>query len=120
MYRFDKVLSKRGFISDNEPPVFQNCPQQPIVVRKGPNGIQSVNLTEPVAIDNSGAIARLEVKPQSFRTPITTFKDMAVKYVAFDFDGNVAICEINITVVGKCTFSVLFTLSLNTKNLTSF
>lgn len=90
------------------------------MVRKGPNGIQSVNLTEPVAIDNSGAIARLEVKPQSFRTPITTFKDMAVKYVAFDFDGNVAICEINITVVGKCTFNVLFTLSLNTKNLTPF
>ncbi|KAG8295757.1 calcium ion binding [Homalodisca vitripennis] len=86
---------------DNEPPVFQNCPQQPIVVRKGPNGIQSVNLTEPVAIDNSGAIARLEVKPQSFRTPLTTFKDMAVKYVAFDFDGNVAICEINITVVDE-------------------
>lgn len=89
--------------TDNEPPVFQNCPQQPIVVRKGPNGIQSVNLTEPVAIDNSGAIARLEVKPQSFYTPLTTFKDMAVKYVAFDFDGNVAICEINITVVGKYT-----------------
>ncbi|XP_054265760.1 uncharacterized protein LOC128988471 [Macrosteles quadrilineatus] len=86
---------------DNEPPVFQNCPQQPIVVRKGPNGIQSVNLTEPVAIDNSGAIARLEVKPQSFRTPLTTFKDMAVKYVAFDFDGNVAICEINITVIDE-------------------
>lgn len=52
-------------------------------------------------MDNSGSIARLEVKPKSFRTPITTFQDMAVKYVAFDYDGNVAICEINITVPGK-------------------
>lgn len=29
------------------------------------------------------------------------FEDMVVKYVAFDYDGNVAICEINITVPGK-------------------
>ncbi|XP_075226178.1 sushi, von Willebrand factor type A, EGF and pentraxin domain-containing protein uif [Lycorma delicatula] len=86
---------------DNEPPVFQNCPQQPIVVRRGPNGIEPVNLTEPVAVDNSGAIARLEVKPQGFRTPLTVFHDLAVKYVAYDFDGNVAICEINITVVDE-------------------
>lgn len=92
---------KFHLFTDNEPPVFQNCPQQPIIVKKGPNGIQPVNLTEPVAVDNSGAIARLEVKPPSFRTPLTTFQDIAVKYVAFDFDGNVAICEINITVVGK-------------------
>ncbi|XP_073992974.1 sushi, von Willebrand factor type A, EGF and pentraxin domain-containing protein uif isoform X1 [Rhodnius prolixus] len=83
---------------DNEPPVFQNCPSHPIIVRRGPNGIEPVNLTEPVAVDNSGSIARLEVKPHGFRTPVTTFQDMAVKYVAYDFDGNVAICEINITV----------------------
>ncbi|XP_072154980.1 uncharacterized protein uif isoform X2 [Bemisia tabaci] len=86
---------------DNEPPVFQNCPQQPIIVRRGPNGIEPVNLTEPVAVDNSGSIARLEVKPQSFRTPLVTFHDVAVKYVAYDFDGNVAICEINITVTDE-------------------
>ncbi|XP_069668601.1 uncharacterized protein uif isoform X2 [Periplaneta americana] len=83
---------------DNEPPVFQNCPQQPIIVQKGANGLEPVNFTEPIAVDNSGSIARLEVKPQSFRTPIQVFEDMVVKYVAFDYDGNVAICEINITV----------------------
>ncbi|KAK7873875.1 hypothetical protein R5R35_005737 [Gryllus longicercus] len=83
---------------DNEPPVFQNCPQQPIIVKKGPNGLEPVNFTEPIAVDNSGSIARLEVKPQSFHTPLQVFKDMVVKYVAFDYDGNVAICEINITV----------------------
>nr|CAD7258136.1 unnamed protein product [Timema shepardi] len=83
---------------DNEPPVFQNCPQQPIIVQKGVNGLEPVNFTEPIAVDNSGSIARLEVKPQSFKTPIQVFDDMVVKYVAFDYDGNVAICEINITV----------------------
>ena len=52
-------------------------------------------------MDNSGSIARLEVKPQNFHTPIQIFQDMVVKYVAFDYDGNVAICEINITVPGE-------------------
>lgn len=60
-----------------------------------------VNFTEPTAIDNSGSIARLEVKPHSFRTPLKVFQDTVVKYVAFDYDGNVAICEINITVPGR-------------------
>jgi hypothetical protein len=81
--------------------VFQNCPTAPVVVRKAPGGgYEPVNFTEPVAVDNSGAIARLEVKPQSFRTPLQVFHDTTVKYVAFDYDGNVAICEINITVPG--------------------
>lgn len=88
--------------SDNETPVFQNCPQQPIVVQKDANGgLLPVNFTEPTAVDNSGSIARLEVKPASFKTPIYVFDDMVVKYVAYDYDGNVAICEINITVPGK-------------------
>lgn len=64
-----------------------------------------VNFTEPVAVDNSGSIARLEVKPPSFKTPITVFEDMSVKYIAFDYDGNVAICEINITVPGKSCYN---------------
>lgn len=85
--------------SDNEPPVFQNCPQQPIIVQTDVNGgLLPVNFTEPTATDNSGAIARLEVTPQHFRTPIQVFHNMVVRYVAFDFDGNVAICEVNITV----------------------
>uniref|UniRef100_A0A1A9UCN5 Uncharacterized protein n=1 Tax=Glossina austeni TaxID=7395 RepID=A0A1A9UCN5_GLOAU len=84
---------------DNEPPIFQNCPQQPILVKRDENGaILAVNFTEPTAVDNSGSIARLEVKPQNFKTPSYIFRDTVVKYVAFDYDGNVAICEINITV----------------------
>ncbi|KAK9881868.1 hypothetical protein WA026_018067 [Henosepilachna vigintioctopunctata] len=84
---------------DNETPIFQNCPQQPIIVQKDANGgLLPVNFSEPTAVDNSGSIARLEVKPQNFRTPMYIFEDTVVKYVAFDYDGNVAICEINITV----------------------
>lgn len=63
--------------------------------------MEPVNFTEPIAVDNSGSIARLEVKPQGFHTPVHVFVNMEVKYVAFDYDGNVAICEINITVPGK-------------------
>lgn len=72
------------------------------MVQKDVNGgLMPVNFTEPTALDNSGSIARLEVKPQNFRTPTHIFEDTLVKYVAFDYDGNVAICEINITVPGK-------------------
>ncbi|XP_042883171.1 sushi, von Willebrand factor type A, EGF and pentraxin domain-containing protein 1-like isoform X2 [Penaeus japonicus] len=83
---------------DNEPPQFANCPANPIVVQKGSNGVQSVNFTVPTAYDNSGMIARTEVRPAGFRPPIHVFKDTMVEYLAFDFDGNVAICQINITV----------------------
>ncbi|XP_063614589.1 sushi, von Willebrand factor type A, EGF and pentraxin domain-containing protein 1-like isoform X2 [Penaeus indicus] len=83
---------------DNEPPQFANCPANPIVVQKGPNGVQSVNFTVPTAYDNSGMIARTEVRPPGFRPPIHIFEDTMVEYLAFDFDGNVAICQINITV----------------------
>lgn len=92
--------------TDNEAPVFQDCPQQPIIVRKGPHGIEPVNMTEPTAVDNSGGIARLDIKPQSFKIPYITFHDMVVKYTAFDYDGNVAICEFNITVAGTPNFTI--------------
>jgi hypothetical protein len=86
---------------DNEVPVFQNCPQKPIIVQRGANGeLLPVNFTTPIPIDNSGGIARVEVTPEGFRTPIQIFESMVVKYVAFDYDGNVAICAINITVPG--------------------
>ena len=81
---------------DNEAPVFQDCPQKPIIVRRG----EPLNITEPSAMDNSGGIARLDIKPQSFKIPFTIFHDMVVKYTAFDYDGNVAICEFNITIAG--------------------
>lgn len=97
------IFNTRMFLLDNEAPVFQDCPQQPVIVRRGPNGIEPINMTEPTAVDNSDGIARLDIKPQSFKLPHTTFHDMVVKYTAFDYDGNVAICEFNITVAGMFT-----------------
>ena len=49
-------------------------------------------------MDNSGSIARFDVKPEGFSLPLTTFEDMMVEYFAYDYDGNVAICQVNITV----------------------
>lgn len=83
---------------DNEPPVFENCPDQSIVVQKGINGLEPVNFPEPIATDNSGMIARMEIRPAGFKMPLHVFEDILVEYLAFDFDGNVAICHINITV----------------------
>ena len=87
------------FCVDNEPPAFRNCPAHPIVVEKGPNGfILPVNFTQPVAVDNSGSIARTDVKPEGFSLPLSTFEDMMIEYFAYDYDGNVAICQVNLTV----------------------
>lgn len=83
---------------DQEPPHFLNCPDKPIVVAKSPNGLQVVNFTEPTAIDNSGRLARFEVKPAGFKPPIMIFEDTVVQYFAYDFDGNIAVCTVNITV----------------------
>ena len=83
---------------DNVPPQFANCPIKPIIVEKGPNGLMPVNFVVPVAHDNSGIITRTEVIPAGFQPPMYVFEDMMVEYLAFDIDGNVAICHVNITV----------------------
>ena len=84
---------------DNEPPAFRNCPENPIVVQKGPGGdLLPVNFTQPRAVDNSGSIARTEVRPDGIAFPLTTFEDLMIEYIAYDYDGNVAICQVNITV----------------------
>ena len=83
------------FCVDNEPPAFRNCPAHPITVEKGPNGfLLPVNFTQPVAVDNSGSIARTDVKPEGFNLPLTTFEDLMIEYFAYDYDGNVAICQV--------------------------
>ncbi|XP_013781236.1 uncharacterized protein LOC106465521 [Limulus polyphemus] len=83
---------------DKEPPRFTNCPTNPIVVSRSLTGLQPVNYTIPIAVDNSGHIARIEVNPVGFKPPIMTFKDTTIQYTAYDFNGNVAFCSVNITV----------------------
>ncbi|XP_043197541.1 uncharacterized protein LOC122368017 [Amphibalanus amphitrite] len=84
---------------DAEPPQFVNCPSELLQVTKGENGqILPVNFTEPIATDNSGMIVRTDVRPAGFSPPVYVFRDLMLEYLAFDFDGNVAICQMNITV----------------------
>ena len=42
---------------------------------------------ETIAITSSG-------RSEGFPMPMTTFEDMMVEYYAYDFDGNVAICQV--------------------------
>lgn len=95
-------------ILDQEPPHFVNCPDKPILVAKSSNGLQLVNFTEPTAIDNSGRLARFEVKPAGFKPPVMVFEDMVVQYYAYDFDGNIAVCSVNITVPGKAKHIIIY------------
>lgn len=52
----------------------------------------------PIAVDNSGYIARFEVLPLGFSLPATVVEDMTITYIAHDSDGNFASCIVNITV----------------------
>ena len=83
---------------DKEPPRFLNCPEYPIQVSKDKSILLPVNFTVPIAVDNSGRVVRTEIKPSNFKPPQYIFKDTLVQYVAYDSDGNVAICNVNITV----------------------
>lgn len=84
---------------DQEPPQFNSCPDQPVVVQRGAYGeLLPVNFTIPQAQDNSGLVARQEIRPRGFRPGQYVFHDQQVHYSASDNDGNVAICSVNITV----------------------
>lgn len=83
---------------DHEPPAFINCPTAPIMVQKGKTGLLPVNFSIPVARDNSGFIVRTEIRPAGFKPPQYVFQDTSVDYLAYDLDGNVAVCTVNITV----------------------
>ena len=82
---------------DNEAPRFVSCPKQTVVVHKTASGrVDSVQYDVPIAKDNSGRIARLEVRPDNFAPGIVVFEDRHVEYVAFDADGNNATCSFQV------------------------
>lgn len=83
---------------DQEPPQFLDCPTYPLTVVKTAEGFQPVNFSLPQAVDNSGKIARFEIRPAGFIPPLMVFQDTTVQYLAYDSDGNVAVCTVNITV----------------------
>ena len=83
---------------DREPPRFLNCPEYPIQVSKDRSVLLPVNFTVPTAVDNSGRVVRTEIRPVNFKPPQYVFKNTLVQYFAYDSDGNVAVCNVNITV----------------------
>lgn len=83
---------------DKEPPRFLNCPEHPIQVSKDRSIMLPVNFEVPTAIDNSGRVVRTEIRPANFKPPQYIFKDTVVQYLAYDSDGNFAVCTVNITV----------------------
>jgi hypothetical protein len=100
---------------DSEPPVFRNCPANPIYVLTDDNGqLVSANYDVPQADDNSGAVVWTRVTPEGFKPPQFITSDMDIVYTAFDVAGNTAECTVKIRIPGN-----LYCCSggrLNTKN----
>ncbi|CAC5408148.1 unnamed protein product [Mytilus coruscus] len=79
---------------DKTPPVFSNCPSDPIYVDK------TEEYTYPVltATDNSGAVKNMR-NPGGYRpSGLRTNSDIDITYTAEDFSGNTADCVIKIRV----------------------
>ncbi|CAJ0565011.1 unnamed protein product, partial [Mesorhabditis spiculigera] len=84
---------------DAEPPVFSNCPANPIYVSADDNGqLEPVAFEIPRASDNSGRVAWVRVEPQGFEPPRVVSADVDVLYTAFDEAGNTAECLVQIRI----------------------
>uniref|UniRef100_A0A914C4L0 Fibropellin-1 n=1 Tax=Acrobeloides nanus TaxID=290746 RepID=A0A914C4L0_9BILA len=84
---------------DAEPPVFHNCPQNPIYITTDDHGqLMPANFEAPQATDNSGFIAFMRVRPSKFEPPRPVDHDMDVVYTAFDEAGNSAECVVKLRI----------------------
>lgn len=55
---------------DAEPPIFKNCPANPIFAQIDEKGqLLPINFEVPTATDNSGSIAHINVEPKDFQSP---------------------------------------------------
>lgn len=87
---------------DAEPPVFINCPKEPIFATTDENGqLNLVTYTIPEAIDNSGMIAHIQVKPENFKPPYPIQQNLDIIYTAFDDAGNFAECVVRLRIPGN-------------------
>lgn len=93
---------------DAEPPVFHNCPQNPIYIVTDEHGqLMPAAFEVPQATDNSGSIAFMRVQPPSFEPPRPVDHDMDVIYTAFDEAGNSAECAVHLRIPGKARIKPL-------------
>lgn len=86
---------------DAEPPIFTNCPQNPIYATADEFGqLLPVSYTIPEAIDNSGMVAHIQVSPENFEPQYPIQQNIDVVYTAFDEAGNTAECVIRLRIPG--------------------
>ncbi|KAI6214115.1 Sushi, von Willebrand factor type A, EGF and pentraxin domain-containing protein 1 [Aphelenchoides besseyi] len=84
---------------DAEPPIFKNCPINPIFAQIDEFGqLLPVSYEIPFAVDNSGSIAHIRVEPKDFRPPYPIHEPIDVHYTAFDNAGNSAECVVQLRV----------------------
>lgn len=71
--RVNQIDKNLSFISDIEPPVFHNCPLSSYIVNSTGEPVL-VNITLPLATDNSGITPVISIDPANFTTPYLVSK----------------------------------------------
>ncbi|XP_071132432.1 uncharacterized protein [Mytilus edulis] len=84
---------------DVKPPVFQNCPTKDIIVIKELWGPVFVNISQPIAVDNSGISPKITITPEDFRQPYLFRENTTVTFTAQDGSGNSEPCEIHVILI---------------------
>ncbi|XP_052771330.1 uncharacterized protein LOC128210977 isoform X5 [Mya arenaria] len=75
-------------------PMFQDCPVDAITTQPG----EPINISIPVATDNSGLPLHITVQPVNFTTPYFTSQDVTITFYASDDMQNIAMCTVHIKV----------------------
>lgn len=83
-------------ILDVTPPMFLNCYTKPFYVDK----MEATNFVVPTALDNSGLVKNVTVKPYNFKPGTVVSEDLNVTYAAVDNSGNSATCTISFIIKG--------------------
>ncbi|KAK0398751.1 hypothetical protein QR680_002734 [Steinernema hermaphroditum] len=84
---------------DAEPPVFHNCPSNPVYILSDENGqLLPATYDVPQATDNSGSVSYMRVKPDNFEPPQLISSDTDVIYTVFDEAGNSAECVVQLRI----------------------
>ncbi|XP_065921906.1 CUB and sushi domain-containing protein 3 [Magallana gigas] len=83
--------TKIPICTDVTPPMFLNCYTKPFYVDK----MEATNFVVPTALDNSGLVKNVTVKPYNFKPGTVVSEDLNVTYAAVDNSGNSATCTIS-------------------------
>uniref|UniRef100_A0A0N4ZHL5 Fibropellin-1 n=1 Tax=Parastrongyloides trichosuri TaxID=131310 RepID=A0A0N4ZHL5_PARTI len=88
--------------TDMQPPEFYNCPTEEIFISSDSFGHSlPVHYQIPKARDNSGHVSWIKVDPEGFEPGKMIRQNTDVKYTAYDFAGNYAVCIIKLRIPDK-------------------